>query len=334
MSGGRSGKAARGSWALAVVAALAIAGPAAAVGVPEEITVTAITPDRQSVIAQVPAPSAEGGTARAATLKLADPEDALRLADARPGDIARAEIDQTVSPGRILRLGEVRRPVDWRTRLIILGVVAAGLLGAVWIASEGRPARLVVGADNRFSNSQTQLALWSGVVALFYLAAVIARVVELGWSYVGGVDLPNNLTVLTGFSALAFGGAKVVGGQKLDAAASAAAANNGAADYSCLDQAAAANGEAPRKLAAARPRLIPDLFQNDAGQTDLGDIQMIFITLTAVVIFALSAFNWLGALGLSRTVALPDIDTALMSGFGIGQGAYLVKKAAMPLGKG
>jgi hypothetical protein len=37
---------------------------------------------------------------------------------------------------------------------------------------------------------------------------------------------------------------------------------------------------------------------------------------------------------LAGKVALPDIDTAPLSGFGIGQGAYLVKKAATPLGKG
>jgi hypothetical protein len=37
---------------------------------------------------------------------------------------------------------------------------------------------------------------------------------------------------------------------------------------------------------------------------------------------------------MAGKVALPDVDTALLPGFGIGQGAYLVKKAATPLGKG
>jgi len=33
-------------------------------------------------------------------------------------------------------------------------------------------------------------------------------------------------------------------------------------------------------------------------------------------------------------MTLPDVDTTLLSGFGIGQGAYLIKKLAAPLGKG
>lgn len=61
---------------------------------------------------------------------------------------------------------------------------------------------------------------------------------------------------------------------------------------------------------------------------------MIVITLAVVGLFLMQSFVFLGRLKLSAQVALPDLDTALLSGFGLGQGAYLIKKAALPLGQG
>ena len=81
-------------------------------------------------------------------------------------------------------------------------------------------------------------------------------------------------------------------------------------------------------------RLIPDLMQNDNGDADLGDAQMILAALAAVVLFMAAAFHFLGRLAMSTQIVLPDVDTALLSIFGLGQGAYLVKKAALPLGQG
>ena len=61
-----------------------------------------------------------------------------------------------------------------------------------------------------------------------------------------------------------------------------------------------------------------DLFRDDLGDIDFGDFQKILITLIAI----------------SGSVSLPDIDTVLLSSFGLGQGAYLVKKMALPFGQG
>jgi len=77
-----------------------------------------------------------------------------------------------------------------------------------------------------------------------------------------------------------------------------------------------------------------DLVTNDSGQADFGDFQMILITAAAVVIFLLSACYFLGMLSFETNVTLPDIDTTLLSTFGLGQGAYLLKKAALKLGDG
>jgi len=176
------------------------------------------------------------------------------------------------------------------------------------------PLAFLIGADNRYSNSQTQLALWFATVATVYLATIALRFIYLGADYISGVGITENVLGLTGLSALSFGGAKVITTQK-------------------IQNATQPNQPAP-KPAAARPNLLTDLVQNDRGQADLGDFEMILIALGSAGIFALSAFHFLGELKLAAQVTLPDIDTTLLASFGIGQGAYLVKKAALNLGEG
>jgi hypothetical protein len=47
-----------------------------------------------------------------------------------------------------------------------------------------------------------------------------------------------------------------------------------------------------------------------------------------------SAYLTLGNLPLQEHVSLPDVDGSLLAAFGIGQGSYLAKKAALPVGTG
>ena len=151
-------------------------------------------------------------------------------------------------------------------------------------------------------------------MATVYLSAVALRVIYLGWDFVGGVGLAQNLVALTGLSAFTFGGAKVITAQKVAAAQQA--------------------NLPPPKAAAAQSNIVTDLVQNDLGDADLGDFEMILIALAAVAIFLLSVFHFLGALVLETQVTLPDVDTTHLSGFGLGNGAYLIKKAALKAGKG
>lgn len=233
-----------------------------------------------------------------------------KLADAEKGDLIVVHEDGAA----VTAVDSITRHVSGWARLVALGVALLCLLGAAAIATQGRPQRFMIGVDNRYSNSQCQLVLWFGVVAIVYAATVALRIVVLGWDYVGGVDMPTNLIALTGLSAFSFGSAKVVTVAKVNAAAT---------QYPNVRA----------KPSAAAPRLMADLVQNDNGQADLGDFQMILVTLAAVVIFLVTAFHFLGALELATpTTILPDVDTGLLAGFGIGQGAYLVKKAAGNLG--
>jgi hypothetical protein len=61
---------------------------------------------------------------------------------------------------------------------------------------------------------------------------------------------------------------------------------------------------------------------------------MILISGVATVIFACASWEFLTLVDIVKTTQLPDVDTALLGSFGIGQGAYLIKKAALPAGVG
>lgn len=217
--------------------------------------------------------------------------------------------------------------VSWLVRVVaglvvILLVMLIAHLIAKW-GSGKTVSAYFVGIDGRVSNSQTQLALWGATVFVVYLTTVALRI-YYGYDHfpdtIGGVGIPTNLLALSGLSALTFGGARAVTVSKNNAAKAANAA-----------------GPAVR-LAEKEPSKVPadvrDLFRNDANGVDLGDTQMILITAIAIVIYAFKTFSFLGHIELSPAVMLPDVDTTLLAGFGVGQGAYLAKKAASDLGKG
>jgi hypothetical protein len=253
-------------------------------------------------------------TAGQKQLTVTDSGARAKLENARSGDVVRIGVDNASTPQQIVKLMSLARPVPLLARLIAVSVSGLILLLLAGIVTGWKPLRFVLGVDNRYSNSQTQLALWFGVVATVYLTAFALRIFYLGTDYIGGVGLTEHVMELTGLSALSFGGAKVITAQKV--------AN------------AEEKGLPPGKLKAARPNLLRDLVTNDAGQADLGDFQMILITIVAVIIFLLSSIHFLERLAVEQQIVLPDVDTALLSGFGLGQGAYLLKKAALKLGEG
>ena len=52
----------------------------------------------------------------------------------------------------------------------------------------------------------------------------------------------------------------------------------------------------------------------------------LLITLIAVGTYLVTVFSWLGVLHLAAQIQMPNIDSTLVAVFGLGQGAYLVKK--------
>ena len=248
------------------------------------------------------------------TLTVTDNGARNRLGAAEEGDIVTIGVDDPSNPQHVTKLVAIARPVSIPNRLIALGISILILLFLAGLATHWKPWTFMIGVDNRYSNSQTQLALWFGIAAAVYLTAVGLRVVLLGPDFIGGVGLTANVIALTGLSALSFGGAKMITAQKI-------------AD-------AEQKGMTAPKAKAPKANLFRDLVTNDAGKADLGDFQMILITLLAVVLFLVSSMEFLGTLALNATITLPDVDSSLLAGFGLGQGAYLVKKGALKLGEG
>ncbi|WGG53310.1 hypothetical protein [Rugamonas sp. DEMB1] len=225
------------------------------------------------------------------------------VAAMRPGDGVAAVYRGVDGVNRIRMLEWQYQPVPrWQRWLSLSG--AAGLLFLMALLLTGfHPARLILGVDNRYSTSQLQTVLWFWVVISAYMALVFHRMASAGWSYVGGVDIPSNLLILSGVSVLTFTGAKLISRSK------------------------AADADAPRPQAAAAPRPA-DLVQDNARRTDLGDFQMVVITALAVLIYAVSTVEFMERIEFRRVVTMPDVDATLLAIFTLGQAAYLGKKAA------
>jgi hypothetical protein len=194
-----------------------------------------------------------------------------------------------------------------------------------------KPQQLIIGQDNRYSNSKFQMALWFFVLITSYIAALWIRVWAAGTDFIGGVNIPNNLLLLSGMSVLTYGGAKAITSTK-----------------------SGAPGQ-PVKTKADNPRFLFDLTHDDgvpaqpaqpaAGnqpgvpaqdaippQFDFGDFQMLIVTLIAVATYIVLIFNFFGIVLYTRVTSLPDVDTTLLAAFGLGQGAYLTKKAVGDVG--
>jgi hypothetical protein len=153
------------------------------------------------------------------------------------------------------------------------------------------------------------MAIWFFVVIVSYISFNVLRVWkshDLG--FVGGISIPENLLVLSGISAVTYGGAKVITQSQVN--------SKPGSKEDALDKKAG----------------LKDFVTDDDGNTDFGDLQMSFITLLAVVVYLLQFFDFLGTLELQHLVTLPDVDTTILSVFGFSQGAYLAKKTAQATG--
>ena len=213
--------------------------------------------------------------------------------------------------------------------------------------------QLVLGEDNRYSNSKFQMALWFFVAIASYLAVLLLRAAN-GASVC--IDMPQNLLLLSGMSVLTFGGAKVITSGNSDPTATKTAADakveadsakqalestkkNDPSNVEDLKtKAENATSDAKSKAAdvgtgkksfnSNDPEFWKDLLQNDHGKADFGDFQMLVVTFLAVSVYGYQIYEFMAHVEMVKSVMLPDVDTTILSVFGLGQGAYLAKKAA------
>lgn len=189
--------------------------------------------------------------------------------------------------------------------MLILG--SALYLIACLVLTLGNPFKLVIGEDGHYSNSKFQMFIWFGILISAYLASVFSKTLHNYGTTFGSVGIPQNLLLLSGMSALTFAGAKGITTSKVQAA---------------LDK-----GIPDPKRATKTPNFLFDLMHNDNKQLDFGDFQMIIVTLVAVGMYIVLILHYLGAMELRAATSLPDVDTTILASFGLGQGAYLTKKA-------
>lgn len=197
-------------------------------------------------------------------------------------------------------------------RFLVLLCCAVGYLVLCWALTLASPSKLVIGEDGHYSNSKLQIALWFGVLISTYVASFILRATTSQHELLGLITIPKNLLLLSGMSALTFAGAKGITTAKVQAAVNSGIVNP--------------------KPVTNNPRFLSDLTHNDRNQLDFGDFQMLIVTLMAIVTYVVIIFHFLGTLEMRATLALPDVDSTVLAAFGLGQGAYLTKKAVGNVG--
>lgn len=211
-------------------------------------------------------------------------------------------------------LSVVRSPVSVLTRLVtilfivfVLVLLTGVILGLAksnfWAIQE-----LFVGKDKRLSNSKSQMAVWFFVLIVSYISLSWLRSQYGDLGFVGGIGIPQNLLFLSGVSALTYAGAKVI----------------------TQSQVNSKPDSKPEPIDGKSS--LANFVTDDQGSTDFGDFQMTVITLLALVVYCVQVFNFLGTLQLYKSVTLPDVDTTILSIFGLSQGAYLAKKAVVATG--
>ncbi|WP_204328561.1 hypothetical protein [Rhizobium leguminosarum] len=320
-------------WALTGICLLACLPASAQEPVPLEATVTG-------------APAADGASIQLrfnnfendSVVETSDPSLRQVLKQFSAGDQVVVTVNDPRNPKNLLSAAVKHIKIAPLTAIASVVLSTGALLLLIWMLGAS-PLGLVKGEDGRFSKSKIQMGLWFLAVFSTYLGITALRVLYLGGSFLGGVNIPTNLLLLTGLSAFTFGAAKAVTSQKMDNAANAQAPTTPA-----VPLAPGAPAVPPVPGAPAVPAATPkpksedakmgDLFKNDGGDFDLGDTQMMVITFLVVILFVGSGVVFLQDLTAHATITMPDVDTTLLSIFGLGQGAYLFKKMASKPGDG
>ena len=167
------------------------------------------------------------------------------------------------------------------------------------------PWALARGHNNKFSTSQLQFLIFTGIVVFAYTTVIAYRVINLAQpDKLTLPGIPVNLLVLMGFSISTVAGSKGITVSYL------AQGNLTDSDESTATK-------------------------NRDGSTDLVKVQMLMWTIIAAVYYLITFNRFMsgeGNLAVGGDNALPDIDNALLVLMGISQGGYLAGKLAARTG--
>jgi hypothetical protein len=260
----------------------------------------------------------------------------LRMATKR--DRLSFEVDDIAAPKTIKSVLSVTREYQGLSVLMHMCFAAFVLLVFALLVSEWEPGKLIIGGDQRYSNSKFQMVTWFFVLFVVYLAT-LSMFWASGWEhYLGKVSIPQNLVILSGLSALTYSAAKAITVSKIEEAkanSTASAMGAGVPAKASLAEQVAADKVLALKVdnVGTKPK-IQDLVRDDENCLDLGDSQALFVTILAAILYLVGGYLFLSRLTIGPEITIPNVDTALLTIFGLGQGAYLAKKAVSPAGKG
>jgi hypothetical protein len=261
-----------------------------------------IATDRSEIIVW---PTGEDGKVIAAsnmwTLSVSGQALKDELKNWRSGDLA--NIGYTEAAAGIAPAVRVLQDVSQRSAADVRGNAPIWTFGTAMVVALALllyQRKLIEGEDGHYSLSKLQMAIWFTIVIGAYVATLLIRGFEFG-----SLGIPTNLMLLSGLSVLTFGGSKLASDNKVASAL-------------------AAGQPGP----SVRPsRGIVDLITDSTGQPDLGDFQMLVVTLLAALVYVVQLHLFLDTVPLRAVVSLPDMDGTLLASLGLGHGAYLVKKA-------
>jgi hypothetical protein len=244
---------------------------------------------------------------RLADFGIAAKEPPPGWATLKEGDLVKLQTIRAETGPAVTSVEVKQISTTWPMRLLALAV--SGLLFyllSVWILRHPF-STLAKGEDGRYSTSKFQMLVWFGVLVTTYLATILIRGVQSGGALIGAVDIPRNLLLISGLSALTFAGAKTITMKNV-------------ATGKAGPKTALAEGHPPT---ASFPG---DLVDDDDGNTDFAKFQVVVITALAVAVYFTNILDFLGSLPLSGSLSLPDVDVTILSVFGLGSGAYLANK--------
>ncbi len=265
-----------------------------------------------------------------------------RLKELHGGDY----VNVLFSPDKTLKTFSVETvSVEPSTRLWIFVASALIFFLLYWLLSGFHPSKLIMGEDGRYSNSKFQIVVWFAVLITTYIAMLWLRAYILGWDYWGGINIPQNLLLISGMSAFTFGAAKGITTSKVADAklkGNADPKNSANAKASLMANLTQNDGTPPPTVVVAVPgqeagegmAVVTARGHAKAPALDLGDFQMVVITLLAVGVYLVLVFHFSAVLAKSSAIMLPDVDTTILATFGLGHGAYLAKKAVSNVGEG
>jgi len=269
----------------------------------QDARIQSISTDKLSLEAQVCSGGHPTGTKLTFAAQSAEMQSALKTGFAEGDRVALSfDIEKDNPDTCVLQsIQVVQYHVTAAARVTTLIIVALMLLVAYWLLLAGNFPSLILGADNRYSNSKFQMVVWFSILMITYVSVLWLRGTCGGPDFAGGVNIPQHLLILSGLSALTFATAKGITVSKVKAG-NAKVTNTGA------------------------PSFPADLFNDDAGNVDLADFQTVVITILAVAAYLVQTYGFLDLVELHKTVTLLDVDTTILAVFGLGHGAYLAKK--------